>query len=171
MTKREAKDLGWRCLTLYLPLILFLIGTLFPFYWIVNTSLKDSVEVLSLPIKYWPDNPTLSNYSYLFEKMGFGNNVANTAFVAALTTVLVTLLSLLSGYAMSRYRFYGKTFIYVLMLATQMLPAVVLMIPLFQTDGQAAPHQQPVEPGADLHLHEPSLLYVHDDGLLQLSPA
>ena len=97
MTKREAKDLGWRCLTLYLPLILFLIGTLFPFYWIVNTSLKDSVEVLSLPIKYWPDNPTLSNYSYLFEKMGFGNNVANTAFVAALTTVLVTLLSLLSG--------------------------------------------------------------------------
>ena len=48
MTKREAKDLGWRCLTLYLPLILFLIGTLFPFYWIVNTSLKDSVEVLSL---------------------------------------------------------------------------------------------------------------------------
>ena len=51
MTKREAKDLGWRCLTLYLPLILFLIGTLFPFYWIVNTSLKDSVEVLSLPIQ------------------------------------------------------------------------------------------------------------------------
>ena len=97
MTKREAKDLGWRCLTLYLPLILFLIGTLFPFYWIVNTSLKDSVEVLSLPIKYWPDNPTLSNYFYLFEKMGFGNNVANTAFVATLTTVLVTLLSLLSG--------------------------------------------------------------------------
>ena len=97
MTKREAKDLGWRCLTLYLPLILFLIGTLFPFYWIVNTSLKDSVEVLSLPIKYWPDKPTLSNYFYLFEKMGFGNNVANTAFVATLTTVLVTLLSLLSG--------------------------------------------------------------------------
>ena len=97
MTKREVKDLGWRCLTLYLPLILFLIGTLFPFYWIVNTSLKDSVEVLSLPIKYWPDNPTLSNYFYLFEKMGFGNNVANTAFVAVLTTVLVTLLSLLSG--------------------------------------------------------------------------
>ena len=70
MMKRQAKDLGWRCLTLYLPLILFLVGTLFPFYWIVNTSLKDSVEVLSLPIKYWPEHPTLSNYLYLFEKMG-----------------------------------------------------------------------------------------------------
>ena len=102
MMKRQAKDLGWRCLTLYLPLILFLVGTLFPFYWIVNTSLKDSVEVLSLPIKYWPEHPTLSNYLYLFEKMGFGNNVANTAFVAILTTILVTLLSLLAGYAMSR---------------------------------------------------------------------
>ena len=129
MMKRQAKDLGWRCLTLYLPLILFLVGTLFPFYWIVNTSLKDSVEVLSLPIKYWPEHPTLSNYLYLFEKMGFGNNVANTAFVAILTTILVTLLS----------------------------------------NGKTASYQQPMESGIDLHLYEPSILHVHDDGLLQFS--
>jgi len=133
MNQKRIKELLTRCLTLYLPLVFFLLITLFPFYWIVNTSLKDSVEVLSLPIKYWPDQPSFENYTYLFTKMGFGNNIKNTAFVAVMTTLFVSLLSLLAGYAMSRYRFRGKTFIYVLMLVTQMLPAVVLMIPLFQT--------------------------------------
>ena len=46
MTKREAKDLGWRCLTLYLPLILFLIGTLFPFYWICLLYTSDAADEL-----------------------------------------------------------------------------------------------------------------------------
>lgn len=132
-TKKKIKETGYRCLVLYLPLVLFLLFTLFPFYWIVNTSLKNSVDVLSIPIQYWPASPSFENYIYLFEKMGFGNNIKNTLFVAVLTTVFVTLLSLLAGYAMSRYRFRGKTFIYVLMLVTQMLPAVVLMIPLFKT--------------------------------------
>lgn len=131
--KRSLCAAGSRGLLLYLPLVIFLVFTLFPFYWIVNTSLKDSVDVLSIPIQYWPENPTLENYLYLFQKMGFGKNVSNTFFVAILTTVFVTLLSLLAGYAMSRYRFKGKGFVYVLMLVTQMLPAVVLMIPLFQT--------------------------------------
>lgn len=133
MNNKQARKFGMRCLTLYLPLALFLIFTLFPFYWIVNTSLKNSTEVLSIPIKYWPSQPTLDNYTQLFTKLGFGSAFVNTAFVAITTTLLVTLMSLLSGYAMSRYKFAGKMFIYVLMLATQMLPAVVLMIPLFQT--------------------------------------
>lgn len=68
----------------------------------------------------------------LFTELGFGRNFMNSAFVAVLATLVVTLLSMLGGYAMSRYRFRGKGFVYVLMLATQMLPAVVLMIPLFQ---------------------------------------
>lgn len=131
--KRNLSVAGSRVLLLYLPLVIFLVFTLFPFYWIVNTSLKNSVDVLSIPIQYWPENPTFENYIYLFQKMGFGNNVKNTFFVAILTTVFVTLLSLLAGYAMSRYRFRGKGVVYVLMLVTQMLPAVVLMIPLFQT--------------------------------------
>lgn len=132
-TKRKLKAVASRGLLLWLPLIVFLVFTLFPFYWIVNTSLKNSVDALSIPIQYWPKTPTLENYTYLFEKMGFGTNVLNTLFVAVLTTVFVTLLSLLAGYAMSRYSFRGKGFVYVLMLVTQMLPAVVLMIPLFQT--------------------------------------
>lgn len=133
MNAKKAKALGYRALTLYLPLAFFLIFTLFPFYWILNTSLKGSTEVLSLPISYWPKQISFQNYIDLFNKYGFDKYFINTAFVAVITTLFVTLFSLLAGYAMSRYTFKGKTFVYGLMLVTQMLPAVVLMIPLFQT--------------------------------------
>lgn len=122
-----------RIFLLIVPIILFLIFMLFPFYWILNTSLKNSVDVFSTPLQYWPKSPTFENYRYLFERLGFGGFFLNSAFVAVVTTLVVTLLSLLGGYAMSRYSFRGKGAVYVLLLATQMLPAVVLMIPLFQT--------------------------------------
>ena len=128
-TRRRIANLFFRDL----PIVFFLIFMLFPFYWILNTSLKDSVEVFSIPIKYWPSVPTFENYAKLFNVMGFDRYFLNSAFVAVLTTLAVTLLSLLGGYAMSRYRFKGKGFVYVLLLVTQMLPAVVLMIPLFKT--------------------------------------
>jgi len=118
---------------LALPLTFFLIFVLFPFYWILNTSLKNSQEVFHTPLIYWPANPTFDNFVYLFAKLGFGIYFMNSMIVAASTTLLVTVLALLGGYAMSRYSFKGKTFVYVLLLVTQMLPAVVLMIPLFQT--------------------------------------
>jgi multiple sugar transport system permease protein len=119
-----------------IPLILFLCFMLFPFYWIVNTSLKGSTEVFALPIKYWPSHPTLENFVYLFTVLGLDRNFVNSAIVAVATLLIVSVLSLLSGYAMSRYKFRGKGVFYVLMLVTQMLPAVVLMIPLFQTMNQ-----------------------------------
>jgi multiple sugar transport system permease protein len=117
---------------LVLPLALFLFFTLFPFYWIVNTSLKDSTEVIALPIKYWPKHPSLVNYGTLFKTLGFGKNFMNSVLVSVPTTFIVTFLSLLSGYAMSRFKFKGKGVFYIFMIITQMLPAVVLMIPLFQ---------------------------------------
>lgn len=130
--KQKRKEALYRGLTLYLPLVVFLVFTLFPFYWMVNTSLKDSTEVVAIPIKYFPSHPSFVNYRTLFTTMGFGRNFLNSLIVALPTTLIVTFLSLLSGYAMSRYTFKGKGVFYVFMLVTQMLPAVVLMIPLFQ---------------------------------------
>ena len=132
MKPRTRERIG-NVIFLYIPMALFLVFMLFPFYWIFNTSLKDSVEVFSIPVKYWPDMPTVENYINLFKNLGFDRYFMNSAFVAILTTLFVTFLSLLGGYAMSRYQFKGKGLIYVILLITQMLPAVVLMIPLFQT--------------------------------------
>jgi len=118
---------------LNIPLILLAVFVLAPFYWVVNTSFKTSREVFTTPITYWPYEPIISNYTNLFTQMGFGTYFLNSFFVAITTTVIVGFLTLLGGYAMSRYQFKGKTFVYILLLLTQMFPAVVLMIPLFQT--------------------------------------
>ena len=115
-----------------IPIVLFLIFMLFPFYWILNTSLKDSIDVISIPIQYWPSHPTFENFQGLIS-LGFDRYFLNSLFVATFTTIIIMVLSLLRGYAMSRYRFKGRTVVYIMLLATQMLPAVVLMIPLFQT--------------------------------------
>lgn len=131
MSRKTRKNMS-KLLFLYLPLTFFLIITLAPFYWILVTSLKTSAEVFAKPLTYWPKALTFENYASLFSKLGFGKYFINSMIVAASTTAIISVLSLLGGYAMSRYRFRGKGFMYVLLLITQMFPAVVLMIPLFE---------------------------------------
>lgn len=121
-----------RVLGIYFPLVLFLVFTLFPFYWILNTSLKSSQEVFSTPLTYWPQSPTFDNYINLFKNLGFGTYFKNSFIVSISVTSIVALLSMIGGYAMSRYKFKGKSLVYVVMLCSQMFPSVVLMIPLFQ---------------------------------------
>lgn len=127
--KKNIKKIFW----LYIPLAAFIIITLLPFYWILVTSLKTSTEVFARPITYWPKELTFDNYKYLFENLGFGQYFINSLIVSVSTTAIVSFLALIGGYAMSRYRFKGKGLVYVLLLFTQMFPAVVLMIPLFET--------------------------------------
>lgn len=118
---------------LYLPLAAFVVFTLMPFYWILVTSLKNSTEVFAKPLTYWPKVLTFENYKYLFAELGFSKYFLNSIFVSVTTTLIVSILALIAGYAMSRYKFKGKNVVYLVLLCTQMFPAVVLMIPLFET--------------------------------------
>lgn len=122
-----------RALFLGVPTVLFLFITLAPFYWIIVTALKTSTEVFAKPLTYWPRNITFENFVNLFGSMHFERYFLNSLIVSAAVTVLVSVMALVGGYAMSRYKFRGKALVYVLLLCTQMFPAVVLMIPLFQT--------------------------------------
>lgn len=131
-TKRILKKI----LFLVLPLSIFMIFTLAPFYWILITALKTSTEVFAKPITYWPRNITYDNFINLFQKLHFERYFLNSFLVSVSVTSLVSVMALIGGYAMSRYKFKGKVFVYILLLCTQMFPAVVLMIPLFQTMNQ-----------------------------------
>lgn len=132
MNVRQRRRIG-RIFWLYLPLAVFIVITLAPFYWILVTSLKTSTEVFARPITYWPKALTFDNYRYLFMDLGFDGYFMNSLIVSISVTCIVSILALIGGYAMSRYRFKGKGLVYVLLLFTQMFPAVVLMIPLFET--------------------------------------
>ena len=122
-----------RFLFLTVPLTAFLLFTLAPFYWILITALKTSTEVFAKPLTYWPRQLTFDNFTNLFGNLHFEQFFLNSFLVSVSVTVLVSVMALIGGYAMSRYKFKGKTFVYILLLCTQMFPAVVLMIPLFQT--------------------------------------
>ncbi len=132
MNVRQRRRIG-RIFWLHLPLAVFIVITLAPFYWILVTSLKTSTEVFARPITYWPKVLTFENYRYLFRDLGFDVYFRNSLIVSISATCIVSILALIGGYAMSRYRFKGKGLVYVLLLFTQMFPAVVLMIPLFET--------------------------------------
>lgn len=122
-----------RGLLLWIPLVLFLIFLLFPFYWTLVTSLKDTHELHSLEVHYWPQNPTFAAYEHLFTQFNFLHPLKNSLIVAAITTLVSITVSTLAAYAFSRFRFRGRKVLMTLFLTNNMFPTVLLLIPLFTT--------------------------------------
>lgn len=120
-----------RFLFLVLPLILFLFFLLFPFYWTLVTSLKDSVELHSVPIVYWPAKPVFTSYQYLFTQFNFLHPLSNSFLIALATTLVSLFVSTLAAYAFSRFRFRGRNTLMTVFLLNNMFPTVLLLIPLF----------------------------------------
>lgn len=115
----------------YLPILLFAIFTIFPFYWMLCTALKEESTIMELPIRYWPKELTLDNFQRILTSMGFDRYFLNSLFVSVITTILIMAVAIWGGFALSRYNFRGKKFTFMLLLVTQMLPGVVILIPLF----------------------------------------
>lgn len=122
---------------IYLPLGLYLIFTLFPIYWLINSSLKSSRELFTFPPTYWPNTPTPGNYLDAMTETRLGTLYLNSLGVSLMTCCALLVLIIFAGYAMARFRFRGKTLVLLLFLLAQMLPAVVLLVPLFTMFKQA----------------------------------
>lgn len=120
-----------RVFLLWVPLILFLIFLLFPFYWTFVTSIKSDAELHSLTVNYWPAEPTFQAYSHLFGQYNFLHPMKNSLVVAVITTLISLSVSTLAAYAFSRFRFVGRKPLMVLFLTNNMFPTVLLLIPLF----------------------------------------
>ena len=120
-----------RIFLLWVPLVIFLLFLLFPFYWTFVTSLKLPEELHSLKVIYWPQNPSFQAYSHLFGQFNFLHPMKNSLIVAVITTLISLAVSTLAAYAFSRYRFVGRKPLMVLFLTNNMFPTVLLLIPLF----------------------------------------
>jgi multiple sugar transport system permease protein len=121
-----------RFFSLQLPLFVFIIFILFPFYWSLCTSFKQENTILQLPISYFPSHFTLDNYINMWNDVGFMRYFFNSLTVSLSTTLITVIIALLGGYALSRYNFKGKHAVLLIFLLTQMLPGVMLLIPLFE---------------------------------------
>ncbi|MCL4466581.1 MAG: carbohydrate ABC transporter permease [Chloroflexi bacterium] len=132
MEVQAQQRFSWQCLLgIYVPVSLLLVFTLFPIYWLINSSLKSSRELFSFPPLYWPNEPLPQNYVDALTKTRLGALYVNSMLIALGTCLALLVLIIFAGYAMSRFHFKGKSAVILLFLLAQMLPAVVLIVPLF----------------------------------------
>jgi ABC-type glycerol-3-phosphate transport system permease component len=103
-----------------------------PMLWIFLTAFKPEDEIYTAPPTWIPHAPTLGSFRYIAERAPFAVYLRNSIFVALGTTVLGLAFGGLAGYAFSRFDFRGKRPILFSILATQMFPSVLLIVPLFQ---------------------------------------
>lgn len=120
-----------RLLTFYLPVISLLIFTLFPLYWTINTAFKSEGDIIKRPLHYVPASPTIENFVSAWTNVGFATYFKNSLIVGLSTVIVVLIISTLSGYALSRYKFRGKRGFLLMLLCTQFIPRSMLIIPLF----------------------------------------
>ena len=113
----------------YSILIFLTITSIFPLIWMILMSLKDQSETYSGT--FWPKTVTLAAYKFIFTDMNIGMFMWNSIKITLVTLVAVVFLATLSGYAFARLEFRGKNVIFLVLLSTLMLPATVLIIPLF----------------------------------------
>jgi multiple sugar transport system permease protein len=110
-------------------LTLFAIG---PFVWVFLSSFKTRAELYATPLVYLPKQITLANYvdAWTSSLTPFSRFFANSLWVSSVTMVATTVISILAGYALARFRFVGRDVFLLVFLATQMFPAVLLIAPL-----------------------------------------
>ena len=104
---------------------------LFPFAWLLLTSIETPAEALHFPPIVIPHHLDLGNYSQALQAAPFGRFFLNSAIVAVFTVVSNLVLCSLAGYAFARYRFFGSTLMFVLIMTTLMVPFQVTMIPQY----------------------------------------
>jgi multiple sugar transport system permease protein len=115
-------------LTALFSTILFL----FPIYWMIVTSLKPVTELFSSPPKLWPENPTFKPYvdNFIHDQTIFGY-IGNSVIISTGTLFLTLILATPFAFALARQNIKGKSAILVLLLTIQMLPNIMMAIPLF----------------------------------------
>jgi len=119
---------------LYLTVLVVVGVFLFPFIWMVSMALKPATEIFAFPPTLLPQRPTLQNFQVAINPT-FARYGLNSLIVAVLTTVVTVPVALLSAYSFSRLRFPGRKGILTVIILTQMLPLVVLIVPIYQIMG------------------------------------
>lgn len=127
---RLRRELWWR-IPLHIILILGAIAMLLPFIWMLSTSFKPATEVIAWPPSFIPAHPTLENYGKVFEVMPFARYFFNSMLVTVVCTVTITFTSALAGYIFACFKFPGRAALFIILLATAIVPFETYMIPLY----------------------------------------
>jgi multiple sugar transport system permease protein len=115
-----------------LAILVYVAFALFPLYWLLKVSVTPNDLLYTEGVRLWPSRASLEHYVFVLQHSDFPKFFENSVIVSGSTAIIVTILSSLAGYALSRFQFRGKYWIVVLMLLTQMFPLVMLIAPIFK---------------------------------------
>lgn len=130
MKKSGIGGLTWRAAT-YLILLVMIVISVFPAVWMLSTSIKSPTELFDNPPEIIPDEPTLGNFTAVLQNSKMYQAFFNSVLVTAAVVLLTLIVSVLAGYGFARFRFRGSSALKVGLLFGQMIPSVVLIIPLY----------------------------------------
>ncbi len=117
----------------YLFLGVMALIILFPFYWMITSSLKDLAEYRENIPTFWPRVIHWSNYLRAFEEASLGQLFLNTAYVGIVSTILSLVITVLSAFAFARLEFKGRDMMFGALLATMMIPGELFTITNYAT--------------------------------------
>lgn len=126
-----------RPLFVYVALTVIAFFLLIPVFWMISTSLKTLGQEFALPVEWIPSDPRWENYAEAWSnpltKSDFARYTLNSVVVTGTVTVLNVLFTSLAGYGLAKYRFAGRSVLFLAIVATLILPLEVIMVPLFLT--------------------------------------
>ena len=131
MQKVSAKQRVVKALVIiliYAFLIFMALVVLFPFYWMLNSSLKSLDEYRQSIPTFWPNRILFSNYAEAFTTANLGRLFLNTLYVGLVSTILSLVITVLSAFAFARLEFKGKNVLFAALLATMMIPGELFTI-------------------------------------------
>lgn len=127
----NSKKINIAKVILYIVLSLGAVVMVLPFLWTILSSLKNMGQTFAVPPKILPDPFVWENYPESLQALPFGRAYFNSFYIAAVVVVIQLLTASMAGYAFAKLKFRGHNVIFMLFLATMMIPSQVTMIPLF----------------------------------------
>jgi len=137
MSERGREDIpirrlkGWRLILRYILLAAAAALFLLPLYWMIVSSLKPEYEVFAVPPAWWPSPPLWQNYRKALTELPFGRYALNTILIAVGAVIGHVVSCSLVAYGFAKLRAPGKNVLFIILLATLMLPYPVVMIPQY----------------------------------------
>jgi multiple sugar transport system permease protein len=107
------------------------LATVIPFVYMISTALKGPVYVFEIPPKLIPEEPTLQNFITAFTTNDFGRYFLNSVIVTVISVLSILFLASMMAYALARYQFIGRKFLYGLVIFFMTMPAMSLIVPQF----------------------------------------
>jgi len=117
----------------YILLIVIAVVMLFPFFWMITGSLKTYNEITANPIVWWPETIQWINYKEALDFAPFDIFFMNTVIVSFANTSITLFTTILAAFAFARLKFRGQHILFVLLLATLMIPGQLLIITNYKT--------------------------------------